>query len=295
VGILSLPIDQCSFTNGTSCIPSNYVHWLQAAGAQVVPVKFDSTEEEIRALYHQINGVLFTGGGLDLALDSQYVKTAKLLFDLATSSPKDRFPLWGTCMGFQLLHILAAWNDSVLCEYCYDSVNISWPLKLTSNAKSSRFFKALTWDTIRTLTMENSTFNLHHDGIPLDAYSTYPKLGAFFDLLSTNLDRKGKAFASTVQAKDWPIYGVQWHAERNQFQFLPSYAIDHSRAAVRAMFDVASFMVSEMLTESSRSTTPHSFASEALLQATLIENALSINVGFGVMEYYFNQTDERVV
>lgn len=280
IGILSLPISQCSYTNGSSCIPSNYVHWLQAAGAQIVPIPYDSSEAAVRTLYSRINGVLFTGGGLDLALDSQYVKTAKLLFDLATSNPNDRFPIWGTCMGFQLLHILAAWDTTVLCEYCYDSMNVSWPIYPTPLAKGSRFFGALSADTIRTLTKENSTFNIHHDGIPLDVYTKYPKLGSFFNLLSTNVDRQGKAFASTVEAKAWPIFGIQWHAERNQFHFLPRYLIDHSRAAVRAMFDVATLMVSEALQSS------HAYPSQDVLQAALIETTLALNVGYGVVEYY---------
>lgn len=73
----------------------------------------------------------------------------------------------------------------------YDSLNVSWPLTLTPQAKASRFFTALSGETVRALTRENSTFNYHHDGIPLDAYAKYPKLGAFFDLLSTNVDRQG--------------------------------------------------------------------------------------------------------
>jgi len=282
IGIMTLPIDQCSFTNGTSCIPSSYVRWLQSAGAQVVPFRYDLSPSDARTLYSRVNGVLFTGGGLDLALNSQYVQTAKLIYDLATSNKNDHFPLWGTCMGFQLLHILTAWNDSVLCEYCYDSSNISWPIYLTQKAKESRFFKMLSTDTVQTLTKENSTFNYHHDGITLDAYNQYPKVKSFFNILSINQDRKGRTFVSTVEAMDWPIYGIQWHAERNQFEFRPSYDIDHSRDAVRAMFDVANILVTEAMKNS------HAFPSETVLQASLMENFHAMNNGFGTQEFYFS-------
>lgn len=97
-------------------------------------------------------------------------------------------------MGFQLMHILTAWNLSVLCEYCaaslppptlsspyrilssllgYDSKNISWPLQLTPSAASSRFFRGVQKETIRTLTEEASTFNWHHDGMA-DARTSTP-------------------------------------------------------------------------------------------------------------------------
>jgi len=45
-----------------------------------------------------LEGILFTGGGLDLALNSTYVQTAKYFYDLVTSNKKDYVPLWGTCM-----------------------------------------------------------------------------------------------------------------------------------------------------------------------------------------------------
>jgi gamma-glutamyl hydrolase len=95
------------------------------------------------------------------------------------------------------------------------------------------------------------------------------------------VDRQGKSFASTVEAKQWPIFGIQWHAERNQYHFKPSYLIDHSRAAVRAMFDVATLFVAEALKSA------HSFPSQDVLQASLIENAPALNTGYGVVEYYF--------
>jgi len=256
-----------------------YVRWLQSAGAQVVPIRYDSTPSQIAALYAQINGVLFTGGGLGLELDSQYVVTAKHLYDLVMTSHADHVPLWGTCMGFQLLHILTAWNDSVLCEYCYASKNASWPLQLTSAAKHSRLFSGLLDSSVATLTRENSTFNWHRDGVTLGAYRKWPILAEFFDVLSLNQDRNGSTFISTVEAKNWPIYGAQWHGEKI-YNFEPTYQIDHSRAAWNAMNNVAAFLVDEAKKNA------HQFTSQDALQATLIDNNMLLNIGFGAEEYY---------
>lgn len=40
-------------------------------------------KEELRELFHSINGILFTGGGLTLREDTEYYQTAKFLYHLA--------------------------------------------------------------------------------------------------------------------------------------------------------------------------------------------------------------------
>ena len=50
-------------------------------------------------------------------------------------------------------------------------------------------------------------------------YASNERLASFFDILSTNRDRKGKQFVSTIEAKGHDIYGVQWHPERPQFEW----------------------------------------------------------------------------
>jgi gamma-glutamyl hydrolase len=51
---------------------------------------------------------------------------------------------------------------------------------------------------------------------------TESKLNEFFNILSTNKDRMDHnlTFISTMEAKKYPIYGVQWHPEKNQFEFV---------------------------------------------------------------------------
>jgi len=40
-----------------------------------------------------------------------------------------------------------------------------------------------------------------------------------FDVLSTNSDRQGVDFVSSIEAKDFPIYGTQWHPEKNAYEW----------------------------------------------------------------------------
>lgn len=66
--------------------------------------------------FSAVNGVLFTGGGVDIAKQSnekakQYLHAASVLFNLTVTSD-EWVPLWGTCMGLQTLSVLAAGTAS---------------------------------------------------------------------------------------------------------------------------------------------------------------------------------------
>lgn len=59
------------------------------------------------------------------------------------------------------------------------------------------------------------------------------------------MDRKGKAFVSTIEAKDALIYGVQWHPERPQFEWTLGHGIPHTRDAITANSWPGAFFVDE--------------------------------------------------
>ena len=101
-------------------------------------------------------------------------------------------------------------------------------------------------DVVDTLGGANSTINLHHDGVTVGAFEENPALGAFFVLVSTNFDRAGRAFVSTLEAWDFPITATQWHPERNALEWRSGVqASAHGPAAVRAMQYVANFFVED--------------------------------------------------
>jgi gamma-glutamyl hydrolase len=51
---------------------------------------------------------------------------------------------------------------------------------------------------------------------------TESKLDQFFKILSTNKDQTNHSltYVSTMEAYNYPIYGVQWHPEKNQFEYV---------------------------------------------------------------------------
>jgi gamma-glutamyl hydrolase len=91
-------------------IAASYVKYLESAGAQVIPLFYDAPLEETTTLFGQINGlqvfllsrdlmcsgVLFTGGGTDISLNSTFMITAQHIYNLAleANNKGDYFPLW---------------------------------------------------------------------------------------------------------------------------------------------------------------------------------------------------------
>jgi len=48
-----------------------------------------------------------------------------------------------------------------------------------------------------------------------------------------------------VAAYKYPIYGVQWHPEKNSFEWKNSSGIPHSSSAIRAAHYIADFFINE--------------------------------------------------
>ncbi|XP_015225648.1 PREDICTED: gamma-glutamyl hydrolase [Cyprinodon variegatus] len=227
--------------NQTAYIAASYVKFLEAAGARVVPVMINMTMEEYKTLFSSINGVLYPGGGVSI-ISSGYQRAAKAFYDLAIEANKqgDYFPVWGTCLGFEQLMYLTSGKS--LLSFTNTS-GIALPLNFTEDVKGSRMFKAFPPELMRALSSEPLTENSHHWSLATLALYTNEELKSFYRVLSTNNDGNVE-FVSTVEAYNYPIYGTQWHPEKNAFEWSRPY-IPHSPSAVRTTFHMAEFFVGE--------------------------------------------------
>lgn len=91
---------------------------------------------------------------------------------------------------------------------------------------------------------KNVTLNLHHDGVAVSRWVENTALQKMFILVSTNFDRAGKAFVSTLEGWTYPITGTQWHPERNQFEWRDNSA-NHASEAITAVQYLANFFVTD--------------------------------------------------
>eukprot|EP01047_Picozoa_sp_COSAG01_P083041 COSAG01_NODE_17209_length_1170_cov_0.785247_2_plen_232_part_01 len=83
--------------------------------------------------------------------------------------------MWGTCLGFQTVAILAAGNQSLLSRFAgVDGASL--PLNFTAAAKTSRLFGHAPPRVLETLGSTPSTVNLHHFGVSPEAFAENPAL-----------------------------------------------------------------------------------------------------------------------
>ncbi|XP_026071305.1 gamma-glutamyl hydrolase-like [Carassius auratus] len=224
-----------------SYIAASYVKFLESAGARVVPVMINKSDDEYRRLFKFINGVLFPGGGVSIK-SSGYSKAANIFYRLAleANSKGDYFPIWGTCLGFEMLTFLTR-RKSLLSRT--DTSGIALPLNFTDDVRDSRMFKDFPVDLMKSLETEPLTENSHQWSLTTEKFTKSKSLKCFYRVLSTNTDGQ-KEFVSTMEAYNFPIYATQWHPEKNAFEWTRPY-IPHTPSAIKTSFYMAYFFVNE--------------------------------------------------
>ena len=219
IGLFAQPSSSFSGSCNGSCqyITANYVKYLESAGARVIPINFYATNEELDIIFNGVNGFLFPGGGVTLPPSAQYVYDKVI----KANDAGDFTPLWGTCMGFQWL-LMATTRDINILDpkdgVQFDAYNISMNLEFDNTLRDSRLFSKAGEQILHILRNEDVTMNVHHYGIYPEHFKNNSVINGFYRLLSINQDRLGVSFVSTMEAYNYPIYGTQWHPEKNVFE-----------------------------------------------------------------------------
>ena len=92
-------------------VAASYVKWLESAGARAVPLLPDDPPEVLDAKLASINGVLIPGGDSDVSPGTPLRRLAERVVRESLDAWRERretFPVWGTCMGFQLAALVVA-------------------------------------------------------------------------------------------------------------------------------------------------------------------------------------------
>ncbi|XP_020345990.1 gamma-glutamyl hydrolase [Oncorhynchus kisutch] len=244
IGILTQEVeDDVMKPFGKTYIPASYVKYIESAGSRVVPIRLTQSTAEYEKIFKSINGLLLIGGSSDLET-SDFAKVAGIFYRLAlkANDAGDSFPIWGTCLGMQLLTCLVA-GENLLTKTTAE--NMALPLNLTKEAHSSQMFQGFPSDVMKALSQEALTGNFHQYGVTMKTFKENEKLQSFFSILSTNTAENGAIFVSTMEGRTYPFYGVQWHPEVNRFQWDPKLNFPHSSDAVRVASLLAEFFVNE--------------------------------------------------
>ncbi|XP_019743418.1 gamma-glutamyl hydrolase [Hippocampus comes] len=244
IGILTQIVsDEAMKQYGSTYIPASYVKYIESAGSRVMPIKLTLSTAEYENIFSRINGLLLIGGATDLET-SDFARVSKIFYRLAlkANDAGDHFPIWGTCLGMQLLTVLVSGHNLLTTA---TAENVALPLNLTQAAFSSRMFQGFPEELMQALQREPLTGHFHHYGLSLKAFNQNKELMNFFSVISTNVGENGVQFISTIEGKRYPFYGVQWHPEVNRFQWDSKLSFPHSPHAIQLSSLLAHFFVNE--------------------------------------------------
>jgi len=76
-------------------------------------------------------------------------------------------------------------------------------------------------------------------------FTADPVLSTFYKMLTISPDLAGRTFVSTIESRRYPIFGVQWHPEKNVFEWRVNTTIPHTKDAVQVTQYTANFFVDQ--------------------------------------------------
>ncbi|XP_033338286.2 gamma-glutamyl hydrolase [Megalopta genalis] len=249
IGILSQKVSDV--INGNygniydSYIAASYIKFVEGAGARVVPIWIGKPKSYYDDILSKINGVLFPGGGSNF--DDKYGygdaavhihRIAKQMNDLG-----NYFPILGICLGFEVLTYAMANRDKQIFTRC-EAENIALPLVFMNDYHESRMFGNVSNDIIDMLKNEMLTFNAHHNCVTIKQLRHYNIMDKF-KILSVNYDKIGEEYISSFETIGYPFYGLQFHPEKNLYEWKEDLKIPHGENAARVTQFFANFFVDE--------------------------------------------------
>ena len=289
IGILAQPSDFNAThpTDNYSYIASSYVKFVESSGARVVPIPYDLSYEELKEIFQSINGLLFPGGSASLWKNestrlemSEFTKKGQYLVNLAIEANLNGnyFPIWGTCLGYELI-LISITNDPTILSL-YNSSNHRLTLSL-KNIKYSRMFDKID-ERLKSFVQNHdiSYFN-HHYGMDVNNFLRNGILSQLFTITSTAKTENGSEFISSIEGLKLPLYGVQFHPEKSPFEWRTTVNASHIEEAVKISQEYANFFNKEARKNN------HRFFNETFEEKHLIYNYKPEKVHESFMECYF--------
>jgi len=237
-------------TNKTQFIDAPYVRYLEVGGAKVAYVNIDDTEENLTKLFCKLNGLLIPGGAAAFVINNtatNFTKTGKLFIDLAMKAydKGDYFPIWGICLGFELINFIISDSFGILSSNC-DCKNYNQILEFTQNAETSKLFNRFTSEELSLLGTNQISYNNHNLFVSVKDFMKYENLTNLFNILAVSGDKKNEhKFIAAIEGKKYPIYGVQFHPEKSAYLFSPGFPILHDKTSISLHGSFSRFFVEE--------------------------------------------------
>ncbi|CAD8138716.1 unnamed protein product [Paramecium pentaurelia] len=225
IGILTIPSDEDYEdypTSSYSYFAASYVKYVESSGARVMPIPYEADEATLDKYFSQINGLLLTGGTLDLETEqgpSKYLQTVTYLLNkvIQANQQGDTFPLFAICLGHQTLHFILSKKDYDVLIPASGMERVNKKLIFTD--KQSTMFIDLKESIFKSIeTEEQIYFNTDWAVLP-QYYETHSELNDFFKIVALVQDSNQVVSIAAAEAKQYPIFSLGFHPEKPIFEF----------------------------------------------------------------------------
>ena len=217
IGIVSAPMPLKHLNQAPSYLDKAYVSWVQMSGATAIIIPYNSPL--LNVYLSTVHGVVWVGGGIeDIKTHSKeqyetFIKTLRNIFEHAVRE-NDRgnyFPLWGTCLGFELLAMM---NEHIDHDYFKriqhaDKFRLG-PLTFNTPSRLRSGIPKMLQKKIRQSAVVQ---HIHDYGFDLTSAHT-KKLKKHLNIVSVDKADNGIEFINMFEYKKYPFYGCQWHPEK---------------------------------------------------------------------------------
>ena len=243
VGVSENDIKQMTY------FPESYVKWIRQKNTLVVPIDSRNSIATIRIMLKHVNALLIPGGKTtilvheDLAhhpesgIESRITKkltpyAMKVLSAIEhlkerQDSEKIKIPIFGTCLGYELLLLQSAFSQIEFDEV--DNFKKLMPLDSYETEESSPIGITRFLNLKNSISQEKVFFFNHKYALTVHQFNDSPNLQNDYDIVATaTVQTKDgpKIIVAAIQHKKYPIYGVQFHPEKNEFE--PELNLPHS-------------------------------------------------------------------
>ena len=134
----------------------------------------------------------------------------------------DKFVIFGICWGFQSLHYYqeptAAYMVGPLNSNDYSNNH-----EFITDPSETKLFGDASEQLIKSTEEGRTLYEFHNWGVGLSAYDNYPTLAENLTPISIAYDLDGTGYVQTVEHKEYPFFGTQFHPEYPMFRRAAKY------------------------------------------------------------------------